>query len=128
MTAIAATAAFPARPGADRAAFLTLILLVWIAVLSGFGTDAYSHIAKHGLDYPPIVHVHAAAFLGYLALFTGQVLLIRGGRADLHRSMGAGIALLAAAMVVIGPATAITVAAKQFAANGDTPEFFAVQF
>ncbi|MEO9131689.1 MAG: hypothetical protein ABI240_10825 [Sphingomonas sp.] len=41
-------------------------------------------MSKYGLDYPLIVHLHAAAFVGYLVLFTAQVALIRTSRLDLH--------------------------------------------
>ena len=118
---------FPVRPDADRNAFLILVAGVWIAVLSGFGTDSFDHVSKHGLDYPLIVHFHAVAFVGWLVLFTTQVGLIRAGRRDIHRRLGVAGAVLAAVMVVLGPATALTVDALAFSAKGDTPEFLAVQ-
>ncbi|HEY3888902.1 MAG TPA: hypothetical protein VGL73_10035 [Caulobacteraceae bacterium] len=119
---------FPARPSADRNAFLGLTALVWVAVLSGFGTDSFDHVSKHGLDYPLIVHFHAMAFVGFLVLFTVQVSLIRAGRVDLHQRLGVAGAGLAAIMVVLGPATAMIVDAGAYAADGQTPEFLAVQF
>ncbi len=127
MTATA-IAGFPGRPGADRNAFLSLTALVWVAVLSGFGFDSFEHVSKHGLDYPLIVHFHAVAFVGYLTLFTAQVALIRNGRADIHRRLGVAVAVLAGAMLVLGPATAVIVDAASFAHTGETPEFLAVQF
>ena len=112
---------------ADRNAFLFFTALVWVAVLSGFGTDTFHHLSKYGLDYPLIVHFHAVAFVGYLTLFTVQVALIRNARADIHRRLGLAGALLASIMVVLGPATALVVDAARFAAKGQTPEFLAVQ-
>ena len=126
MTSITADR-IPSRPQADRNAFLLLTALVWVAVLSGFGTDSFDHVRTHGLDYPLIVHFHAVAFVGYLTLFTTQVALIRNGRADLHRRLGVAGAALAGVMLVLGPATALTVDAARFAASGHTPEFLAVQ-
>ena len=108
MTAITA-GGFPARPGQDRTGFLIFTGLVWLGVLSGFGTDSVDHVRKHGLDYPLIVHFHAVAFVGWLVLFTTQVALIRNGRADIHRRLGLAGAALATVMVVLGPATALTV-------------------
>jgi hypothetical protein len=102
-------------------------VLVWVAVLSGFGTDTFNHLSKYGLDYPLIVHFHAVACVGYLALFTVQVALIRTARADIHRRLGLAGAALAAIMVVLGPATALVVDAGRFTATGRTPEFLAVQ-
>lgn len=118
---------FPARPKSDRDAFLWLTLLVWVGVLSGFGADSFDHVRKHGLDFPLIVHFHAVAFVGYLVLFTTQVALIRSGRPDLHRRLGLAGVGLACVMVVLGPATALTVDAGRFVTAGETPEFLAVQ-
>jgi hypothetical protein len=118
---------FPSRPLADRNAFLSFTALVWVAVLSGFGTDSFNHLSKYGLDYPLIVHFHAVAFVSWLALFTVQVALIRTARADIHRRLGLAGAGLAAIMVVLGPATALVVDAGRFTATGRTPEFLAVQ-
>ena len=100
---------------------------MWVAVLSGFGTDTFNHLSKYGLDYPLIVHFHAVAFVVYLTLFTVQVALIRNARADIHRRLGVAGALLAGVMVVLGPATALVVDAGHFTATGRTPEFLAVQ-
>ena len=127
MTALA-IGGFPARPDADRNAFLLLTALVWVGVLSGFGTDSFDHVSKHGLDYPLIVHFHAVAFVGWLVLFTTQVGLIRAGRADIHRRLGIAGAVLACVMVVLGPATALTMDARAYVKTGQTPEFLAVQF
>ena len=96
-------------------------------MLSGFGSDSFSHVRKHGLDYPLIVHCHAVAFVGWLVLFSVQVALIGNGRPDLHRRLGMAGAGLAAVMVVLGPATALFVDAARYSATGRTPEFLALQ-
>lgn len=119
---------FPARPQDDRNAFLVLTLLIWAAVLSGFGTDSVSHVMKHGLDYPWIVHVHAVAFVMWLVVFTAQVALIRSQRLDLHKRLGVAAVGLAVLMLVIGPATALSVHKASYLAHGETPEFLGVQF
>ena len=118
----------PARSSVDRNFFLILVGLVWIGILSGFGTDSFNHVSKQGLDYPLIVHAHAVAFVGWLALFTTQVMLIRNGRPDIHRKLGVLGLVLACVMVVLGPATALVVDARRFETAGQTPEFLAVQF
>ena len=128
MAAFAIGAGFPVRPRADRLAFLTLTALIWVGVLSGFGTDSVTHITKHGLDYPLIVHLHAAVFVSYLMLFTAQAAMIRAGRPDIHKRVGFVGAGLAAIMLVLGPLTAIVVDATRYRVQGETPEFLAVQF
>jgi len=119
---------FPTRHDADRNVFLIFIGLVWMGVISGFGTDSFRHVSAHGLDYPWIVHVHAVSFVGWLTLFTIQASLIRSGRPDLHRRLGIAGAVLAGWMLIIGPATAIVVDAWHYKTNGETPEFLSVQF
>lgn len=119
---------FPARPGADRNAFLVFTALVWVGILSGFGTDSFDHVSKHGLDYPLIVHVHAVTFVGWLVLFTVQVALIRNRRADLHRKLGVAGLILAVTMLVIGVTNVLIVDAARYVAKGETPEFLGVQF
>lgn len=123
-----AASRFPARSQPDRNAFLFFTGMVWLGVLSGFGTDSFNHVSQFGLDYPLIVHFHAVAFVGWLVLFTAQVLLIRTGQASLHRKLGIAGAALAFAMIFLGPATALIFDAHTYEISGKTPEFLAVQF
>jgi hypothetical protein len=116
-----------ARPASGESIFVVLTALVWVGVLSGFGTDAYQHIKTHGLDYPPVVHVHALVFLSFLAVFSTQVALIRTGRIATHRRLGQAAALLIVLMLMLGPLTAVLVDAHRYVTTGRTPEFLAVQ-
>jgi hypothetical protein len=125
---IITAAGFPTRSHPDRDAFLLFVGVVWVGVLSGFGTDSFKHVSKFGLDYPLIVHFHAVAFVGWLVLFTVQVLLIRTARGDIHRKLGTVGAILAVIMLFLGPATALIVDARAYEMSGTTPEFLAVQF
>jgi hypothetical protein len=93
----------------DRNFFLAYVALIWLGILSGFGPQVIKHIKTHAPAYPPIVHVHAVIFVGWLVLLTGQVLLIRSARFHLHRALGIAGAVLATVMIVIGPATALVV-------------------
>ena len=65
--------------------------------------------------------------VSWLTLLTAQVLLIRVHRADIHRRLGvAGIAL-AGVILVLGPATALTMHGLEFGTpRSDTP-FLSVQ-
>lgn len=134
MTAIAAGGERkPGRPfmpfhRLDRRFFLVMTLLMWLGIVVGFGGDVLRHISAHEPAYPLIVHFHAAAFVGWMALFTGQMALIRAGRRDLHRQVGVAAIGLAAVMVVLGPATAVFMDSLQFAADHQPPAFLAVQF
>jgi hypothetical protein len=110
----------------DRNFFLAIALLIWLGIVMGFGPEIQGHIQRH--ESPPwIVHVHAVAFVGWLVLFTTQVLLIRTQRPALHRRLGTWMMALAAFMVVIGPATAIYMQRLEFSTKDGDPAFLAVQ-
>jgi len=127
MTSIS-VAGFPARSTSDRNAFLFFVGMVWVGVLSGFGYDSFIHVRAHGLDYPLIVHLHAAVFVGWLTLFTAQVALIRDGRIALHRKVGSFGAILFGVMLIVGPATAMVVQTRISEMRGTPPIMLAVQF
>ena len=124
MTTDAAPIAGASLRDTDRNAILVLIGLIWLGVLMGFGGEI---LRQPDRVYLPIVHVHAAVFVGWLVLFTVQALLVRKGDVALHRRLGLLGAGLAAVMLVLGPATAIMVDAAKFAAKGRAPIFMSVQ-
>lgn len=118
---------FAPRHRWDRNFFLTYVALIWVGILSGFGPQVIRHIKTQAPAYPSIVHVHALAFVGWLVLLTTQVLLIRSARLDLHRKLGIAGAVLAAVMIVLGPATAVVVDRLRLALPDADPGFLAVQ-
>jgi uncharacterized membrane protein YozB (DUF420 family) len=133
MTAVTdAAASRPARFAPyhrwDRNFFLIYVVLIWFGVIMGFGGDIQDHIARHKPAFPLIVHFHAVAFVGWVVVLTVQVLLIRRHRTDLHMRIGRAAMVLAAIMVVLGPATAIVVERTNFGTPDSDPAFFAVQF
>jgi hypothetical protein len=111
----------------DRNFFLVYVVLIWVAILSGFAPQVIKHVNTHAPAYPPIVHIHAAVFVGWLLLLTVQVLLIRSARVGLHRALGIVGVVLATAMIVIGPTTAIIVDRLRLALPNPDPGFVAVQ-
>lgn len=122
-----APAPFAPRHPADRNAILVLIALAWLGILMGFGTDFARHLQSHERPYPPIVHAHAAVFMGWLVLLTAQALLVRGARLDLHRRLGWVMAGLAVVMTILGPATAYTVQRLDFGTPDSNPSFISIQ-
>ena len=115
---------FPANHPWDRNFFLLWAGLIWLGIVMGFGPEILQHAQGHGKPFPLIVHFHAAAFLGWLALFTGQILLIRTKRWDLHRKMGLAMVGLALVMMVLGPATALIADAIALAVMGSSQATF----
>ena len=73
----------------DRTFFAAFVAVCWIGVLLGFYPASGARIMGRA-DYvaPLILHVHAAAFTGWLLLLTSQVVLIRRQRHDLHMALG----------------------------------------
>jgi hypothetical protein len=111
----------------DRNAFLALVGLIWLGVVMGFAPSILAHFHA-GQPHPLILHVHAAAFVGWLVLLTTQVLLIRARRTDLHRRLGMAGLVLAPVMVVLGTATGIIVEQIHFGTPLSRPPFIAVEF
>ena len=118
---------FPPYHRWDRNFFLAYVALFWLGILMGFVPDVIQHVQKHKPPYPLIVHFHAAAFVGWLALVTTQVLLIRARRTDLHRKLGVAGVFLAIAMVVLGPVTALVVDHYRLGTPDSDPPFLSVQ-
>jgi hypothetical protein len=50
----------------------------------------------------PLVHLHGALFTAWMLLFLVQVLLVSGGRRDIHRKLGMLAVALLPAMIVVG--------------------------
>lgn len=112
----------------DRNFFLLMAGLAWLGIIRGFGGDIAAHVAKHQPAYPIIVHFHAAIFVSWLLLFTVQILLIRSRKLAVHRKLGMAMVWLIALMILIGPATALTVHHREMHDPAADPAFLAIQF
>ena len=119
---------FAPRHGWDRNAVLVLLLIIWVGILMGFGGDIAHHYVQSGLNYPLIVHIHAAAFVGWMVLLTTQILLVRAGNYGLHKKLGVAAIALAAAMVVLGPMAEIIVDRMNAGAPDSDPAFMSIAF
>jgi uncharacterized membrane protein len=111
----------------DRNFFLLYVLFIWTGICMGFGPQILRHIETQAPPYPPIVHFHALAFVGFLVLFTVQVLLIRVRRADIHRKLGLVGVALACIMVVLGPMTALISDRLHLGTPHSDPAFLSIQ-
>lgn len=121
-------APFPARHPSDPGFFPVYVGLIWLAVLAGFVPDVVRHSRTHAAPYPIAVHVHAAVSVAWLALLTTQVLLIRNGNVPLHRKLGTGGAMLAAAVVLAGLWAALTVESLTLDTPRSRPPFLAIEW
>ncbi len=110
----------------DRPFFISMLVAVWLAILSGF---VYNNVQKYltgHLTYPWIVHIHAAFFMGWLVLFTTQLVLVHRGKVGTHRRLGVYGAALAAVMVILGVMTAIMTEQLKFGPPASDPPFLSV--
>ena len=64
-----------------------MMLFTWLAIVSGFGYDMVQRGVHGKLHFPAIIHIHAIAFIGWLVLFTTQILLARTNNVALHKKL-----------------------------------------
>jgi hypothetical protein len=84
-------------------------IVMAVTILTGFG-HLYLPKVVTGTPVPPIIHLHAAVFTTWLAIFVAQTTLVLNGRTATHRRLGSAAVIFAGLMVIVGAATAITVA------------------
>lgn len=113
----------------DRTAILVCVVLIWCAILTGFGWDMYQKaMSGKGLSYPLIVHAHAVSYGGWLVLLVAQVWLVRARNVALHRRLGMAVLLLWPLMLILGPAVAISVNTANPNIKPDWLSFMSTQF
>lgn len=104
MSTIAQPYARPAQTNrsTDRIFFPLLTLVILVIVFLGFSRTYYTA----GMVLAPLpnalIHVHGAAFTGWLLMLAVQTGLVAGGRTDIHRKLGLWGFGLACLMVVLG--------------------------
>lgn len=110
------------RSGAgDLRFYRVLITAMAAALVAGFVVQLA--MGRSSFGAPPVVHLHALVFMGWVAIVVAQAWLVAGGRTGLHRALG-GLALAwLLAMLIVGPL--VTVAAVQ---TGRVPFFFQPQY
>lgn len=86
-------------------AFLSFLPTYWLPLFSG------------SLRLSPAVHVHAGVQFGWVLLFATQAGLAGSGRIRVHRALGVGGVMLAAAMLAFGLVAAVHCYHSQAAAG-----------
>jgi hypothetical protein len=105
----AASRTFQTRPG-DHRFFSLMAIATATTIAAGFSQTYLPKVVTGAPTLPSIIHLHAAVFTSWLVVFVAQTTLVLSGRTAVHRRLGVAAVVLAALMVVVGTATAITVA------------------
>jgi hypothetical protein len=106
----------------DRRFFAGMALAAALVVFIGFAPTYYLRSTFGGSPVPTaLVHLHGALSTTWMLLFIVQTSLIAARRADIHRRVGVGGAVLAAALLVVGWFTAIEAARRGVTRPGGPP-------
>ena len=101
----------------DERFFLRAAIAMVLVIVAGFSTQLA--MGRSSFSSPPLVHLHAIVFMGWITLYLLQNLFVATGRMTLHRRLGWIGAGWIVAMVVLG--CLVTVAMVR---RGQVPFFF----
>ncbi len=96
-----------ARLGVDRRFYTFMGFLVAAIILLGFGKTYYLKLMYGTPALPTLVHIHGLVMTTWFLLFIVQAKLVSARRVDLHKKLGIFGALVALAVLIVGPMTAI---------------------
>jgi len=102
------------RRSVGRGFYSYAAILAGVIVFAGFFRTYYLKLTFGTPVLATLLHVHGVVMTLWVAVFILQVRLVAMHRADLHRRVGVIAALLAAAVVVVGTATAIAGAKRGY--------------
>jgi hypothetical protein len=93
----------------ERMFFSGMAAALVLATLVGF---APSYYFKAHFEAPPpltpMLHLHGLVMSAWMVLLIAQTSLVAAGRTDIHRRLGVVGVVLAVAIIILGPAVAIT--------------------
>jgi uncharacterized membrane protein YozB (DUF420 family) len=125
-------AGFDARLVLDQYFYFAMAVLIAFSVVTGFSftvNDNLLHPIHPSIARPPILYVHGALFITWVAFFLFQTSLVRSHNVQLHRRTGWFGFGLGIAMVIVGVATAIIMRKYRIAHDHtETPAFLSIPF
>ena len=105
-------------PAIERRFYIAIGLLAILIASAGFLPGIVNGSGRTA-PLTTLVVAHGAVYLMWLGLFVAQATLVATRRTQLHRRLGPLGALLAAAMIVLGYASAIAMGRRGFDLSGD---------
>ena len=91
-----------------RRFYVGMAIAITITVFAGFSRSYFLKSWYGTPELSRLLHVHGLVFTTWVLFFLAQAVLVATGRTYLHRRMGIGGAVLAALVVIVGTAVAIT--------------------
>jgi len=117
----------PRRSGFEQRFFMLAALFIFAVVVIGFARTYYLKFFFGTPALPWLVHLHGALMTSWFVLFLTQTCLVATDRVQWHRRLGVFGALLALAIVTLGPVVLVHATARELhAPHGD--RFFIVIF
>lgn len=115
MTTIAEPLPTPA--GRDEGFFLGGAIAMTVVIVAGFSLQLA--MGRSSFGAPLLVHAHAVVFMGWVAIYLSQNVLVATGRMGLHRRLGWLAAAWMVPMLVLGCAVTLAIVRR-----GGVPFFF----
>lgn len=101
-----ATTAALVRTAAPRRLYVGLALLAVVIAAVGFWPSYFGPLAAGTAVKTPVVHLHAAVYVGWLAIFVTQAALAATGRVAAHMQLGRFAIGYGVLLIVVGLITA----------------------
>jgi len=101
----------------DETFFVRGAIAMVLTIIAGFSFQLA--MGRSTFASPPLVHAHAIVFMGWVAIYLAQNLLVGAGRLDIHRKLGWIAAGWIFPMVLLG--CLVTIAMLR---RGQVPFFF----
>ena len=102
----------------DRPFYTGMSLAFILTVFVGFAPSYYLKGYFRDAPLTPLVHLHGLVFSGWILLFFVQTVLIASNQIAIHRRLGIAGAGLAVLLVMVGLATAVAFARRNFPTAG----------
>jgi hypothetical protein len=107
MTTTLADAVAPRAATRTRRVFVPVALLAAVIALVGFWPTYFGPLLAGTSSASTLVHVHAAVFVAWLAMFAAQAALAATGRVALHMRLGPWLFAFGILLMVVGVLTAL---------------------
>ena len=91
-----------------RRFYVGMAVAITVTVFAGFSRSYFLKPWYGTPELSGLLHVHGLVFTAWVLFFLSQAVLVATGRTYLHRRMGIAGAVLAALVVIVGTAVAIT--------------------